>query len=87
MINVIRKGEKDKEYLLKLDYPLHLWMEKEIKSVANVASRDVSEFLELAAKIPIIPEVQEFALEEANTALLELKERKIRGAKVLRIDF
>jgi len=38
VINVIRKGEKDKEYLLKLDYPLHLWMEKEIKSVANVAS-------------------------------------------------
>jgi len=87
VINAIRKEEKDKDYLLKLDYPLHLWMEKEIKSVANVASRDVSEFLELAAKIPIIPEVQEFALEEANTALLELKERKIRGAKVLKIDF
>jgi len=87
VINAIRKEEKDKDYLLKLDYPLHLWMEKEIKSVANVASRDVSEFLELAAKIPIIPEVQEFALQDANTALLELKERKIRGAKVLRINF
>jgi len=86
VINAIRKEEKDKDCLLKLDYPGHLWMEKEIKSVANVASRDVSEFLELAAKIPIIPEVQEFALEEANTALLELKERKIRGAKVLRIN-
>ena len=86
VINAIRKEEKDKEYLLKLDYPLHLWMEKEIKSVANVASRDVSEFLQLAAKIPIKPEIQEFSLEEANTALLELKERKIRGAKVLRIN-
>ena len=87
VINAIRKEEKDKDYLLKLDYPLHLWMEKEIKSVANVASRDVREFLQLAAKIPIKPEIQEFSLEEANTALLELKERKIRGAKVLRIDF
>ena len=87
VINAIRKEEKDKDYLLKLDYPLHLWMEKEIKSVANVASRDVSEFLQLAAKIPIKPEIQEFSLEEANTALLELKERKILGAKVLRIDF
>ncbi len=86
VINAIRKEEKDKDYLLKLDYPLHLWMEKEIKSVANVASRDVSEFLQLAAKIPIKPEIQEFSLEEANTALLELKERKIRGAKVLRIN-
>ncbi len=86
VINAIRKEEVDKEYLLKLDYPTHLWMEKEIKSVANVARSDVSEFLELASLIPIRPEVQEFSLEEANKALVELKERKIRGAKVLRID-
>jgi propanol-preferring alcohol dehydrogenase len=85
VINAIRKEEIDKDYLLKCDYPTHLWMEKEIKSVANVARQDVSEFLELAAEIPIKPEVQEFSLEQANTALLELKERKIRGAKVLRI--
>lgn len=85
VINAIRKEEIDKDYLLKLDYPGHLWMEKEIKSVANVAGSDVSEFLKLAAEIPIRPEVQEFALEQANQALVELKERKIRGAKVLRI--
>ncbi len=85
VINAIRKEEADKDYLLKLDYPADLWLEKEIKSVANVAKRDVSEFLELAAEIPIKPEVQEFTLEEANKALIELKERKIRGAKVLRI--
>ncbi len=85
IINAIRKEEIDKEYLLKLDYPAHLWLEKEIKSVANVAKRDVSEFLDLAAEIPIKPEFQEFELEEANKALVELKERKIRGAKVLRI--
>ena len=86
VINAIRKEEVDKEYLLRLDYPAHLWMEKEIKSVANVARNDVREFLQLAAEIPIKPEVQEFALEEANQALVELKTRKIRGAKVLRID-
>jgi len=86
VINAIRKEDVDKEYLLKIDYPVHLWLEKEIKSVANVAKRDVSEFLELAAEIAIKPEVQEFGLEEANKALVELKERKIRGAKVLRID-
>jgi propanol-preferring alcohol dehydrogenase len=50
-----------------------------------VAGRDISEFLELAAKIPIKPEIQEYRLEDANIALVELKERKIRGAKVLRI--
>jgi len=85
VINAIRKEESDKDDLLKLDYPQHLWMEKEVKSVANVARRDVAEFLALAARIPLISEVQEFALEDANIALLELKERKIRGAKVLMI--
>jgi hypothetical protein len=33
------------------NYPTHLWMEKEIKSVANVARRDVRECLELAAEM------------------------------------
>ncbi len=85
VINAIRKEEADKKALLDIDYARHLWMEKEIKSVANVTRRDVSEFLELAARIPIAPEVQEFALQDANQALVEMKERKIRGAKVLKI--
>ncbi len=85
VINAIRKEDRDKDYLLRLNYPAHLWMEKEVKSVANVARRDVEEFLELAAQIPIKPEIQEFPLLDANKALMELKERKIRGAKVLRV--
>jgi alcohol dehydrogenase, propanol-preferring len=86
VINAIRKEDKDKDYLLKLNYHEHLWMEKEIKSVANVARKDVSEFIELAAKIPILPEIEQYPLESANKALLELKERKIRGAKVLNLS-
>jgi propanol-preferring alcohol dehydrogenase len=86
VINAIRKEDADKDALLTLVYPQHLWMEKEIKSVANVARRDVSEFLQVAAEIPLKPDVREYRLEEANTALMELKERKIRGAKVLKID-
>ena len=85
VINAIRKEQRDKDYLMNLDYPSHLWMEKEIKSVANVTRQDAVEFMQLAARIPIIPEVQEYALEEANKALLELKNRKIRGAKVLNV--
>lgn len=85
VINAIGKEDGDKGELLGLDYPAHLWMEKEIKSVANVSRRDVREFLSLAAEMGIKPECQEFALEEANQALMELKTRKIRGAKVLRI--
>ena len=86
VINAIRKEKVDKDYLLRLDYPSHLWLEKEVKSVANVSRRDVSEFLVLASEMQIKPEIQEFALEEANKALVELKTRKIRGAKVLRIE-
>jgi propanol-preferring alcohol dehydrogenase len=85
VINAIRKEESDKKSLDHLSYTDHLWMEKEIKSVANVTRSDVSEFLELAAKIPVKPEVEEFALEEANRALVELKKGQIRGAKVLRV--
>ena len=86
VINAIRKEEFDKEILTMLDYPSQLWMEKEIKSVANVTRTDVREFLELAAEANIKPEIQEYELKEANQALLEMKEGKIRGTKVLRID-
>jgi propanol-preferring alcohol dehydrogenase len=85
VINAIRKEEVDKDYLMRIDYSKHLWLEKEIKSVANVSRRDLREFLALAAEMHIKPEIQEFALEEANQALVELKTRKIRGAKVLKI--
>lgn len=85
VINAIRKEEVDKDELLRLDYPHHLWLEKEIKSVANVARRDVQEFLALAASIPIKPEVEVYPLEAANQALVELKTRRVRGAKVLAV--
>jgi propanol-preferring alcohol dehydrogenase len=86
VINAIRKEGADKQSLLDLDYPRHLWMEKEIKSVANVTRQDVREFLDLAAAIPIRPDVERFDLLDANQALLELKSGRIRGAKVLVVD-
>ena len=86
VINAIRKEDADKDALLGLDYPAHLWLEKEIKSVANVTRADVREFLRLAAEIPLKPEVQEFELADANRALVELKSGEVRGAKVLRVS-
>jgi len=85
VINAIRKEEKDKDSLLKLDYAKHLWLEKEIKTVANITREDAQEFLPIAAEIPILPEVEEFGLEEANQALILLKDGKIQGAGVLRM--
>jgi len=64
----------------------HLWMEKEIKSVANITDTDVSEFLKLAAQMKLTPEYQVYPMDDANRALGELKQGKIRGAKALRIQ-
>ena len=86
VINAIRKEERDKEALLKLDYAGHLWLEKEIKSVANVTRRDIAEFLQIAAEINIRPQVETYPLSEANRALCDLKDGKVRGAKVLTIQ-
>ena len=86
VINAIRKEDDDKSVLTKVDYPRHLWMEKEIKSVANVTRADISDFLQLAADINITPEVECYPLEEANRALVELKHHRVRGSKVLVMD-
>jgi alcohol dehydrogenase, propanol-preferring len=85
VINAIRKEDYDKELLSGLSYQEQLWNEKEIKTVANVTRDDVKEFLEIASTISLKPEVREYPLESANLALLEIKQQKIRGAKVLKI--
>jgi propanol-preferring alcohol dehydrogenase len=81
VINAIRKSTP----VPQLDYAKHLWLEKEIKSVANVTRRDAEQFLPLAAQIPIVPQVREFELEQANDGLLSLKKATISGAAVLRL--
>lgn len=83
VINAIRKEAGDQEYLKNLSYHDHLWMEREIKSVANITGRDIGEFLPLAAEAGIRPQVETYPLQEANRALRELKGGRICGAKVL----
>jgi propanol-preferring alcohol dehydrogenase len=85
IINAIRKEDADKQALLGLDYPRHVWLEKEIKSVANVTRLDVREFLRLADEMRLKPEIEEYAIGDANRALFDLKTKKVRGAKVLRM--
>lgn len=82
VIAVIRKRNP----IPPLDYAQLLWDEKEIKSVANITRKDAKDFLPLASEIPIVPEVQEFKLDEANEALILLKQGNIHGAAVLRVD-
>jgi len=86
VINAIRKEDGDKSCLAELSYHRHLWMEREIKTVANITRADIAEFLPLAAEIPIVSEVATYRLEEANRALVELKREPVKGAKVLLME-
>jgi propanol-preferring alcohol dehydrogenase len=62
-----------------------LWHERTIQSVANSTRQDVTELLQVAAEIPVKTEVELFPLNEANEALLRLKQSQINGAGVLQI--
>jgi propanol-preferring alcohol dehydrogenase len=86
VINAIRKQEDDKRELLELSYHEHLWMEREIKSVANITRFDIREFLEVAAQVPLAPKIEVYPLAHANRALTDLKRGTVRGAKVLAIE-
>jgi propanol-preferring alcohol dehydrogenase len=69
-----------------LDYDRHLFYEKVLRSVTASTRRDADELLGLAAQVPIRTEVTTYPLEEANRALADLKEGKISGAAVLKIQ-
>lgn len=86
IINAIRKEDADRPLMAKIRYEDHLWLEKEIKSVANVTRRDIEEFLPIAAEIPLHVETQAYPLEKANEALSDLRSGHVRGAKVLTIS-
>lgn len=85
VINAIRKEDHDRELMSEISYAEHLWLEKELKTVANVTGRDIREFLAVAARIPIHAEVGVYALEQANEAIHALYSAHVRGAKVLKI--
>ncbi len=83
VINAIRKEDGDKDALLQVSYHEHLWLEREIKSVANITARDIAEFLPIAASIPIRSTLELYPLEQANEALVSLKRSPVSGSKVL----
>ncbi|MGB8020910.1 MAG: zinc-dependent alcohol dehydrogenase family protein [Candidatus Nanopelagicales bacterium] len=68
----------------QFDYDL-LWLERSLRSVANVTRQDVAEFLELAAAIPIRTRTEVFGLAEADTALARLFVGQVSGAAVLAV--
>lgn len=65
------------------DYDKLLWGERQIRSVTNMTRQDAREFLETAAQIRLRPKSTIFPLEQANEALLALKNDAIDGAAVI----
>jgi len=93
MIEALKKLDKGGRVVLadiymtpieKLDYRL-IWLEREIKSVANVTPMDVREFITEASKAHVKPDVTVYMLKDANKALQDLKQGKIKGSAVLKI--
>ncbi|RLG80570.1 MAG: alcohol dehydrogenase [Thermoprotei archaeon] len=78
-------GEIHMSPIERLDYRL-IWLEKEIKTVANVTRKDVREVLELASRHRILPDIVLYKLSDANKALYDLKHGKILGQAVLKIE-
>ena len=65
-------------------FPYHiLWQERVVRSVANLTRLDAEEFLALAPKVPVRTHVATYPLRQANQALADLREGRLKGAAVL----
>jgi propanol-preferring alcohol dehydrogenase len=67
----------------QFDYDTLLWGERQIRSVANMTRDDARDFLKIAAEINLQPKVTSFSLDQANDALLAVKQDAIDGAAVI----
>src|SRR5205823_7133617 len=67
----------------EFDYDRLLWGERQLRSVTNMTRADAREFLALAAEIGLRPKVTVFSLDQANEALMAVKNDAIDGAAVI----
>jgi alcohol dehydrogenase, propanol-preferring len=65
------------------DYDKLLWGERQLRSVANMTRQDARDFLAIAQQLKIHPQVVAFSLQDANKALLAVKEETERGSAVI----
>ena len=67
----------------EFDYDRLLWGERQLRSVANMTRSDARDFLQIAAEIDLRPKVTVFPLDQANEALVAVKNDAIDGAAVI----
>jgi len=65
------------------DYDKLLWGERQIRSVANMTRADATDFLKIAQRLAIQPRVVTFSLDDANRALLAVKDETQNGSAVI----
>jgi propanol-preferring alcohol dehydrogenase len=63
-----------------------LWGERGMRSVANLTRQDGEEFLHLAPQVPVRSEITVYPLQEANSALDDLRAGRLAGAAVLSVS-
>jgi len=69
------------------DYTGLLWMERSIKSVANITRRDGIEFLKIADEIKIKSRIELYGFDDIPEALIKVSEGKIEGTAVAELSF
>ncbi len=67
----------------QFDYDSLLWGERQLRSVANMTRADARDFLALAAQIGLRPKVTVFSLDQANEALIAVKNDAVDGAAII----
>jgi propanol-preferring alcohol dehydrogenase len=67
----------------QFDYDSLLWGERQLRSVANMTRADARDFLALAVEIGLKPKVTVFKLDQANEALIAVKNDAVDGAAVI----
>jgi propanol-preferring alcohol dehydrogenase len=65
------------------NYDSLLWGERQIRSVANMTRQDARDFLKISHDLNIRPRVSAFSLDDANKALLAVKEETESGSSVI----
>ena len=71
------------DHIPQFDYDTLLWEERSLRSVANMTREDGRDFLQIAASINLVPEVQTFSLEQANEALRTIYDDKSSSSVVI----
>ena len=83
MINLRWNSTVHLDQMPAFDYDKLLWGERQIRSVANMTRQDARDFLQIAHDLNIRPQVTVFPLEDANQALLAVKQETADGSAVI----